>query len=117
MASEKQVHQARMALAFREAIERQRGFREIEISPSHVVYIFGGYHIRYEFYQGKVVRVGQDHAYLQPADYAYLFKLAEQQMTANIAGLNKNKKNVPKKVAGLSQQLSLPFFNPGQRVT
>jgi len=115
MPSEKQAHKARMALAFRQAKEHHKNFRLLEVTPVHVLFFFGGHQIRYEFYQGEVVRVGRDYPYLQPEDYAYLTNLAENEMKACVRGLNSNKsKTAEKRAAAKPIQAELPFLFTGQ---
>ena len=118
MASEKALHKARVALAFRTEREARSSFRVLEITPAYVIFFFSGYLIRFEYHQGKVVRNGADYAYLQPEDYAFMFKEAEMLMDANVCGLNSAKeKTAQKKVASKQLQLVLPFLFTGKQPT
>lgn len=116
MASEKTVHKARIAKGFRTERELRSSYRVLEITPTYVLFFFSGYRIRFEYYQGYIVRNGEDFPYLQAEDYAFMFKEAEMLMTANIRGLNSAKEKTKQhKVAKQQTQLVLPFLFTGQR--
>ena len=118
MASEKTVHKTRVALAFRTERELRSLYRVLEITPAHVLFFFSGYRIRYEYYQGYLVRKGEDYPYLSADDYAFMFKEAEMLMNANIRGLTSNKgKTKQQKDLNPQTQLLLPLFFTGQRPT
>ena len=115
MASEKAVHKARVAAAFQAGRAEQKLFRVLEVTPTVVVFFYGGYHVRFEWRGGDLVRIGGENAYLQPDDYAFLFLQAEMLTKANILGLNNAKAATAKKKLPASlPQPSLPFLFTGQ---
>ena len=118
MASEKTAHKARVALAFRTEREMRSSYRVLEITPAYVLFFFSGYRIRFEYYQGYIVRNGEDYPYVNAEDYAFMFKEAEMLMKANVRGLNSTReKTEAKKVAKPQTQLTLPFLFTGQGPT
>jgi hypothetical protein len=118
MASDKAVHKARLAVAFRKEREERSSYRVLEITPTYVLFFFSGYKIRYEYHQGHIVRNGEDYTYVQAEDYAFMFKEAEMLMKANVRGLNSSKEKTKQKKVAITQiQPLLPFLFSGQEST
>ena len=90
--SQRTVHRARLTISMRKVSDDLEYFRVVEITPRKVIFFFGGYRIQFEDYQGRVARMGGDNRYISVDDYALMFKLAEMLMSANIRGINANRK-------------------------
>jgi hypothetical protein len=115
MASQKTAHKARVAAAFQIARADLKWYKVLEITPTKVIFFFGGYHVEFAWREGRIARIGGVNEYLHPEDYAFMFLQAEMLMAANVRGLNSSKaataakkqaKEAPKEV-----QLSL-FTGP-----
>jgi hypothetical protein len=111
MASQKTAHRARVAAAFQIARADRKHFRVLEITPTKVLFFFGGYHVEFAWREGRIARIGGENEYLHPEDYAFMFLQAEMLMAANVRGLNSAKAATaakkPKKAAPTAVQLSL----------
>jgi len=106
--SKEATRKARLNRLFKEQKERDGYLKILKITGSEVVFRYGNYEIGFLSQEGRVTRDGRSYTYLAPEDWVFLFSLAQELMSAAIAGYKKNKQTVGKTID--TRQESFQFF-------
>lgn len=108
-ANQRSVNMARRAAMRKQLKDDRQYFRVLEIGWNYVLFRYGGYEIRFEFYEGRLCRKGGDHIYLQPEDYVLLFEWADMLLAARQAASKKRQAKKESTNPSPSKQLAWRF--------
>jgi len=102
------VRKARLAIAFQNCKKEREYCRAIEITPNQVTIRYGGCDVIFKMDKGRLARIGSDTAYpyLEEEDYAMLFTLARDLMSANLRGIKEAQKQSGKKKPKVTKDFS-----------
>lgn len=89
--------------------EDRQYLRILELGRNYVLFRYGGYEIRFEYYQGRVCRRDGNHFYLQPEDYELLFDWADMLLTAQYHAYKQRKVGKTANNSSTEIQLAWPF--------
>jgi|AntRauTorckE6833_2_1112554.scaffolds.fasta_scaffold00108_11 hypothetical protein len=103
------VAKARRAAMRKQLKEDRQYLRVLELGWNYVLFRYGGYEIRFEYYQGRLARNGGEHLYLQPADYELLFDWADMLLTAQQQARKQKKRGCNHKSTTPEVQLAWHF--------